>query len=324
VRVACLVPAYNHEAYVADAVASVLAAGGPVEVVAVDDASTDGTYDVLRSLTGITVLRNERNLGAVATVERAIAATTAPYLTVLASDDRWLPGRLAAQLPVLEAGAAWSFGPAHVIDGAGRRTSTTPQGPPPDRDGMLATLLGGQGIYAPALMYRRDFLTRIGGLQHGRWEDLATTLRFAALAEPVFVAEPLVEYRVHGANVHLTYVRRREHATAHAEAIRSLLSWAALPEAARPTVAAHAEVWALLERLVAGERVTPRAVTRAALDGVVRRQAADLVRDVDGDVLRRFEVALRLAGARDAARAIADVRGGPLWRRALRKARRAF
>lgn len=320
--VACLVPAYNHAAYVAEALTSVI--GQPeVEVVAVDDASTDGTWDVLRTFAGpdVKVLRNERNVGGVATVLRAFAESSAPYVTVLASDDRWLPGRAATQLALLEAGAEWSYARAAVIDSAGAPVHAEPQGWPPDPDGMLPMLLRGQAIYAPTLMYRRTLLERIGGLSQALWEDLVVTLRFAALAEPAYVDEPLVEYRVHGGNVHLDLLERGLHIGAHLEAVRTLVSWADLPGAARPVVAEYLRVWEALAALKEG-RVELRGVSRRALDGVAARQAYDLVREIDGAVLRRFEAALLLRGCRRGAAAIGDVRGGPLVRRVVRKVAR--
>lgn len=317
---ACLIPAYNHAAYVREAILSAI--GPDVEIVAVDDASADGTYDVMRPLAGpgVTILRNDTNLGGVGTCLRALAATTAPYVTVLASDDRWLPGRVQRQLTAMR-DAEWSFGRAYVIDAAGVRATGGAQGPPPDSDGMLRTLLRGQAIYAPTLLFRRDLLERAGGVQDALWEDLALTLRFAALAEPVYVAKPLVEYRVHGANVHLDLLDRGLHIDAHRQAVESLAAWPDLPERHRPVVAEHLAVWQALAGLRDGT-LPDRTVPKRALDGVVRRQARDLVREVDGALLRRFEVALRLRGLHDAARAIADVRGGPIWRRALRSAGR--
>ncbi len=327
--VSCLVPAYNHEQYVGETVRSILAdAAGEVEVVAVDDASSDGTYGVLTGLAQefpeLVVLRNERNLGATATVMRAFDASTSPFITGLASDDRWLPGRLRTQLDALESGGQWSYGRAHVIDTAGHRLTAEAQGPAPDADGMLRTLLRGQAIYAPTLMYRRDLLERVGGLQEGLWEDLAATLRFACVAEPGFHTEALVEYRLHDANVHSGIVDRGLHFRAHAEAVRSLSRWTELPSAYRPAVADHLAVWEVLERYAAGDRVL-RGLWRAdrqVVDGVMRRQAPDLVRDLAPDQVLRLELTLQLRGARDGARAIADLRGGPVGRRALRKARR--
>lgn len=315
--VACLVPAYNHAPYVRAAVES--ATHPDVEVVAVDDASTDGTWDVLRSLEGpgVTVLRNERNLGGVATVLRAYAASSAPYVTVLASDDRWLPGRVERQVPLLEAGAQWSYGRARVVDGTGAPVHDTPQGDPPDPDGMLRMLLRGQAIYAPTLMFRRSLFERSEPAQ-AMWEDLVLTLRFASVAEPAFVAEPLVAYRVHGANVHLDLLERGLHIAAHVESVRALLAWDPLPAEARPVAEEYLRVWEALAALKEG-RIALRGVSRPALDGVAARQAYDLVREIDGAVLRRFEAALLLRGCRTAARAIGDVRGGPLVKRVVRR-----
>jgi glycosyltransferase involved in cell wall biosynthesis len=321
--VSCLIPAYNHEAFVADAVTSVLGPGDPrVTAIAVDDCSADGTHAVLVALSErfqqLTVLRNESNRGAARTVQRAAAEATTPFLTTLASDDRWLPGRLNNQLPVMEAGADWSFGPAHVIDAAGRRTSSEPQGPPPETDGMMRTLLRGQAIYAPTLMYRRSFYDSVGGVADAMWEDLATTLRFAAVSEPVFVTQPLVEYRVHDANLHLGLLAAKRHVHAHAQAVRLLQEWPRLPPSARQIADSYAAAWRALEELVDSGRPKLRGVPADELSRVVRRQSKDLLRDIDPDVLRRFEIALWRHGARDGARAIGELRG-PLLLRARRK-----
>jgi glycosyltransferase involved in cell wall biosynthesis len=323
----CLIPAYNHAAYVQEAVRSVLDdAGADVEVIAVDDRSTDPTYDVLVGIATreprLAVMRNDTNQGAAATLARALSAARGKYVTVLASDDRSVSGRLTRQLEVMETGAAWSFGQAHVIDAYGTRTSTEPQGPPPDPDGMLRTLLRGQAIYAPTLMYRRDLLDEVGGVVEAMWEDLATTLRFAAISEPVFLPEPLIEYRVHGQNLHLDVLKARRHVAAHRQAVQLLLEWDGLPASHRKTALDHAAAWDVLAALSDHRRPTLGGASRTALNGVVRRQAKDLLRDIDPARLRSFEIQLRMRGAHDAARAIAELRG-PLLLRAVRKARRA-
>jgi glycosyltransferase involved in cell wall biosynthesis len=316
--VACIIPAYNHVRFVADAVLS--AAGPHTEVIAVDDASTDGTFDALQSLVrpGVTVLRNETNRGIAYTVNRAVAASKAPYLTFLASDDRWLPSRLDLQLPALESGAQWSVGQAHVIDAVGARVTTEPQGGPPADDGMLRTLLRGQAIYAPTLMVRRDLLEQCGGFSDALWEDLALTLRLSALADPAYIPHPLVEYRVHGANLHLTLLDGGLHLDAHVAAVRNLAEWSPLPPDAARVVREHLAVWNALAALRRGE-LPPTGLSRSALSGVVVRQARDLVREVDGKTLRRLEILLRLRGLHEAARALGEARGGPLLRRAIHK-----
>ncbi|WP_108660518.1 glycosyltransferase family 2 protein [Acuticoccus kandeliae] len=102
--VAVIVPAYNAEGTVADAIRSALAEPEVGEVVVVDDASKDATAGRARAAddgTGrLKVLRAEVNAGPSAARNRAIAESTAPILAILDADDRILPGRFANLLGV--------------------------------------------------------------------------------------------------------------------------------------------------------------------------------------------------------------------------------
>jgi hypothetical protein len=170
-------------------------------------------------------------------------------------------------------------------------------------------------------MYKRSLLNRVGGVAKAMWEDLATTLRFSSLSEPTYIAKPIVEYRVHDRNVHLGIVGARRHVHAHAEAIRLLESWSDLPAAQRPVVAAHSEAWKALEQLADEGRARLAGVPQRELSAVVRRQASDLLRDLDIGTLRRFELALLAHGCYDGARALGEGRDA-LWLRAARRGRR--
>ena len=76
---------------------------GDVEVLVVDDGSTDETPDVLaRYGDRIRVVRQE-NGGRSAARNTAVREARGPFLSFLDSDDRWLPDKLARQVPVLEA-----------------------------------------------------------------------------------------------------------------------------------------------------------------------------------------------------------------------------
>jgi glycosyltransferase involved in cell wall biosynthesis len=98
----------NHEDYVRDAVESVLTQSyDPVEVVAVDDASTDATADVVESLAHehpdvLRLVRHRSQHGIAATRAEALALARGSLIGLLDSDDLWLPGKLEAQVPVLE------------------------------------------------------------------------------------------------------------------------------------------------------------------------------------------------------------------------------
>jgi len=100
--VAVIIAAKNARSTIARAVRSALAEIAVGEVVVVDDGSTDDTAAVARAADDgsgrLQVLHLPRNLGPAAARNRAIRASTAPYLTVLDADDYWLPGRLACLL----------------------------------------------------------------------------------------------------------------------------------------------------------------------------------------------------------------------------------
>lgn len=108
--VAVLVPAWRAESVLARAVDSALAQEGvAVEVAVVDDCSPDGTFAAAEALAArdprVVALRQSRNQGPSAARNAAIAATTAPWVCPLDSDDFMEPGRLARMLAAAEADA---------------------------------------------------------------------------------------------------------------------------------------------------------------------------------------------------------------------------
>src|SRR5438270_10375032 len=89
--VSVLLPSFNHEAYVEQAIRSVLEQSYPaVELVVIDDCSSDRTGEVAAELArahGFTFAANPANLGLNATLEKALALSHGEYVSVLASDD---------------------------------------------------------------------------------------------------------------------------------------------------------------------------------------------------------------------------------------------
>jgi glycosyltransferase involved in cell wall biosynthesis len=113
-RVALLVPCHGEGRLIAEAVHSV-AEDEPVELVVVDDASTDeATVATLRELEseGVRVLRLPRNVGVAEARTIALRATAAPYVFPLDADDVLVPGSLAAMADRLDQdpGAAACYG----------------------------------------------------------------------------------------------------------------------------------------------------------------------------------------------------------------------
>ncbi len=91
-----IVPLYNKQNEIGDTIRSILAQSyPPLEIVVVDDGSTDGSADVVRSFDSPLIrLIPQPNAGECAARNRAIAEARGEYLALLDADDAWEPGYL--------------------------------------------------------------------------------------------------------------------------------------------------------------------------------------------------------------------------------------
>jgi glycosyltransferase involved in cell wall biosynthesis len=100
--VSVIIPTYNRAALVREAVASVKAQTyRDFEIVVVDDASTDATFEALAAWRDVRVLRQARRRGVAAARNLGAAAARGHWLAFLDSDDLWLPEKLARQMAYL-------------------------------------------------------------------------------------------------------------------------------------------------------------------------------------------------------------------------------
>jgi glycosyltransferase involved in cell wall biosynthesis len=104
--VSVIVPVWNRARSVPAAIDSVLAqqlpAGWSIEMIVVDDGSTDDLVGALRPYgSGVTCVRRERNGGAAAARNTGLGAARGDYVAFLDSDDVWLPGKLTAQIDAM-------------------------------------------------------------------------------------------------------------------------------------------------------------------------------------------------------------------------------
>ncbi|HSE51013.1 MAG TPA: glycosyltransferase family A protein [Gemmatimonadales bacterium] len=100
--VSCIIPVYNGERFLGAAVASVLAqTRQPVEIIIVDDGSTDGTPEVIAGYGDRVRSIRQENAGPAAARNAGIAMATGAFIGFLDADDLWLPEKLALQMAEL-------------------------------------------------------------------------------------------------------------------------------------------------------------------------------------------------------------------------------
>lgn len=102
--ISCIVPVFNGERYVAEALESIFAQTyRPIEVVVVDDGSQDGTQAVLDGFGDRIKVIHQANAGPTAARSRGLEAATGDFIAFQDADDLWLPQKLDLQMDRLKA-----------------------------------------------------------------------------------------------------------------------------------------------------------------------------------------------------------------------------
>lgn len=99
--VSVIVPVYNGAATLGDALDSIRAQDVQVEIIVVDDGSTDDTPQFIETLTDIVAIRQD-NLGPAAARNSGLVFARAPLIAFLDDDDLWMPHKLRRHLQLLE------------------------------------------------------------------------------------------------------------------------------------------------------------------------------------------------------------------------------
>lgn len=218
-KVSVVIPVRNGEDHVVEAVTSALSQGTDViEVIVVDDGSSDRTVEYVRQITDSRVKlvtdRPSTQAGVSAVRNFGFSKATGDWITFLDADDRLRPGAVAALLAGTrnkhpakgDEEVVATYGDYERIDEAGRvvgrrhllRSRAKPSGP------ILKHLLAGNFIVNGGVMLiRADAFRMLGGFDEGlRYcEDWHAWCRLAALGEIRFLqGVQVLDYRVHNAS----------------------------------------------------------------------------------------------------------------------------
>jgi hypothetical protein len=211
-RVSVVVPAYNLARFLGRAIDSALAQDWPaeaLEVIVVDDGSTDETPQVLAGYgERIRVIR-QPNGGLVRAVDSGLGAVTGDYVALLDADDEWPTDRLSRHVSFLEAHPEVGLvhGDMTIIDDDGAVLSPSffaAQGTQLTRGRVLGRLLGGNFISGGAATFRASLLPAIHPIpDDAAYPDWWIAATIAAVAEIDHVPGCANLYRYHGANMGL-------------------------------------------------------------------------------------------------------------------------
>jgi glycosyltransferase involved in cell wall biosynthesis len=199
--VSTIIPVYNGEAYIARAVASALEQRHvDVEVVVIDDGSTDGTWEVLEGFGGRIRAIRQPNAGHVRSRNRGAGLATGDWLAFLDADDSWMPDKLASQLALADDRFGLIYTDRlNMGDYTGHNERLSENIRLYEGDVFEELLLGNFVTVSSAIM-RRDWFHRLGGFCEDLrvCEDWDLWLRYAAEGGLVRLCpEPLTRYLVH-------------------------------------------------------------------------------------------------------------------------------
>ncbi len=196
-KVSVVITTYNRVQLLRRAIESALHAGSDVEVVVVDDYSSDETPEVCAQLAGIRYVRLTANHGLAHARNVGIAESSSEFVAFLDDDDLRLPGSLDKQLCriVADERIALCYGQALIGDDH-RQLPTGEIYPTECRQGdIFWELLEDNFIPMPSVLTRKSRLLDVGGFNTelkltedwDMWLRLGERFQFAAVEEPVAI-----------------------------------------------------------------------------------------------------------------------------------------
>lgn len=212
--VSIFVQTYQHEAFIGECLASILAQRGShdLEVIVVDDASKDRTVEIARACRDprVRLIAHERNQGCIATANEGYAAARGKYVARIDGDDRYRPHFLERVIPVLEQHPAVGvvYGDIAMVDPQGRLSAADGcvraqrQGRPAVGNELIR-LLHGNFLPAPGTIGRAEAWR--AGLPipaYLHYLDYYMTTQAAHVWDFAYVDEVLADYRIHPGNQH--------------------------------------------------------------------------------------------------------------------------
>lgn len=205
--VTVLVTSYNHQAFVADCIKSILnQTWENIQLIVIDDESPDDSPRIIRELAdefGFT-FAPQKNTGLAGVLNNGLAMAEGKYFVYVGSDDVSMLDRIEKQVRLMESrpDVAVCSGNYLIIDEHGVPERKQHFSPPRELDFDDIFLRSDAGIKAPTSMIRTDALKEVGGYDPKiQLEDIYMWLKLTAAGYKVYVlGDVLAYYRKHESN----------------------------------------------------------------------------------------------------------------------------
>ena len=216
-RVSLIIPTFSRPHLLERCVESARRAGAGVEIIVVDDASTDETASVCRRLRDIKYLRLDSNRGVAGARNEGLRACTSEYVGFLDDDDLRLPNSIDAQVDLLdahpEAGMVYGralYGDEQCLPKGGSYPDGCPQGD------IFWELMEWNFVPCLTVIFRRTCLERVGLLDESAAgvDDWDLWVRISELY-PVLATEQTVAIWRQTTAKQYSYRAERMHRRAH-------------------------------------------------------------------------------------------------------------
>ncbi len=203
--VSVIVPSYNSAAYLPEAIDSALnQTAAPLEVIVIDDGSTDETAQVLERYRGRIQAIFQQNKGPAAARNCGIAASRGDLIAFLDADDVWLPEKLEKQLAYLALHPAACMVHSQMYywnPETGEKSLERHRRRHEFAGSCYHRLFFRPAVIPSTMVVRRECLAKVGTfderIRRATAEDYDLCLRLARDYEFGFVDDPLILYRQH-------------------------------------------------------------------------------------------------------------------------------
>ena len=219
--VSVIIPTFNRRAFLREALESVCQQTcAAAEIIVVDDGSTDGTEEMIKTLPGPIRYLSQANQGPAAARNFGMREARTEWIAFLDSDDRWLPEKLQLQANFLEAHPNLDFIFGTQVNEENGNRSSEPEildievyralcrQSAEVRD-FFDLLLRHNPVPTSSVVFRRSCLEKVGAFEEHRWrcEDYELWFRFARECRAGFLNAPLVVKRAHQGNLINDYIK---------------------------------------------------------------------------------------------------------------------